>query len=84
MRRTRGSRVSLGGVQMISQLRIKNFKPIRDLSLDCRRVNVLIGDPNTGKSNILESGDSFVLSLRVGLPRCKGLRQVRKHGQLVL
>lgn len=40
---------------MISHLKIKNFKSIRDLSLDCKRVNVFIGEPNTGKSNILES-----------------------------
>ena len=40
---------------MISTLEIKNFKSILDLKLDCRRVNVFIGEPNTGKSNILES-----------------------------
>ncbi len=40
---------------MISFLEIRNFKSIRHLRLDCRRVNVFIGEPNTGKSNILES-----------------------------
>ncbi|MCX8067496.1 MAG: AAA family ATPase [Anaerolineae bacterium] len=40
---------------MISRLEIRNFKSIRHLALDCRRVNVFIGEPNTGKSNILES-----------------------------
>jgi hypothetical protein len=40
---------------MISTLGIKNFKSIASLQLDCRRVNVLIGRPNVGKSNILES-----------------------------
>jgi hypothetical protein len=33
---------------------IKNFKSIKDLHLDCKRVNVFIGKPNVGKSNILE------------------------------
>ncbi len=33
---------------------IKNFKSIKDLRLDCKRVNVFIGKPNVGKSNILE------------------------------
>ncbi|MDW8068029.1 MAG: AAA family ATPase [Anaerolineae bacterium] len=40
---------------MISRLEIRNFKSIRHLTLDCRRVNVFIGEPNTGKSNILEA-----------------------------
>ncbi|RRB00160.1 ATPase [Larkinella rosea] len=34
---------------------IKNFKSIKDLHLDCKRVNVFIGKPNVGKSNILEA-----------------------------
>ena len=33
---------------------IKNFKSIKDLRMDCKRVNVFIGKPNVGKSNILE------------------------------
>ena len=40
---------------MIEKLEIKNFKSIERLELDCRRVNVFIGEPNTGKSNILEA-----------------------------
>jgi hypothetical protein len=40
---------------MIKTLTINNFKSIRSLSLDCKRVNLFIGEPNTGKSNILEA-----------------------------
>ena len=40
---------------MVDVLEIKNFKSIKHLKLDCKRVNVFIGRPNTGKSNILES-----------------------------
>lgn len=40
---------------MITHLKIERFKSIRQLELPCRRVNVFIGDPNTGKSNILEA-----------------------------
>ena len=40
---------------MVTNLKIKNFKSIKDLRLACKRVNVFIGDPNSGKSNILES-----------------------------
>jgi len=40
---------------MIQTLEIQNFKSIRHLQMDCRRVNLFIGEPNTGKSNILEA-----------------------------
>ncbi|MBI2979503.1 MAG: AAA family ATPase [Chloroflexi bacterium] len=40
---------------MIKTLEIKNFKSIKQLRLDCKRINILIGEPNTGKSNILET-----------------------------
>lgn len=36
-------------------LRIAHFKSIRQIETETRRVNVFIGKPNTGKSNILES-----------------------------
>jgi len=40
---------------MIKTLIINNFKSIKSLSLECKRVNLFIGEPNTGKSNILEA-----------------------------
>ncbi len=40
---------------LIKNLHIKNFKSVRDLSLDCDRINIFIGKPNAGKSNILEA-----------------------------
>ena len=40
---------------MIKNLEIKNFKSIKQLKLDCEKINILIGEPNTGKSNILEA-----------------------------
>lgn len=51
---------------MIKNLEVKNFKSIKHLELDCKRVNVFIGKPNTGKSNILESVGIF--SLLYGRP----------------
>ena len=39
---------------MIKHVHIENFKSIKELDLDLKRVNVIIGEPNTGKSNILE------------------------------
>lgn len=44
---------------MIKTLEINNFKSIKHIKLDCKRINVLIGKPNTGKSNILESFGVF-------------------------
>ena len=40
---------------MITKLSIANFKSIRQLDLDCKKINLFIGEPNTGKSNILEA-----------------------------
>lgn len=40
---------------MITKLGIQNFKSIKDLNLNCKRINIFIGEPNTGKSNILEA-----------------------------
>ncbi|HEX2968978.1 MAG TPA: AAA family ATPase [Bacteroidales bacterium] len=44
---------------MINQLTIKNFKSIKDLEIQCKKLNIFIGEPNSGKSNIIEA-----LSLR--------------------
>lgn len=40
---------------MIKKLSVKRFKSILDLSLGCKKINIFIGGPNTGKSNILET-----------------------------
>lgn len=40
---------------MISWLQIENFKSIRTLNIPCGKVNVFIGEPNSGKSNIIEA-----------------------------
>jgi AAA15 family ATPase/GTPase len=38
----------------LNWVEIKNFKSIKDLRMECKRVNIFIGKPNVGKSNILE------------------------------
>ncbi|MGO8705535.1 MAG: AAA family ATPase [Candidatus Brocadiia bacterium] len=40
---------------MINTLDIKGFKSVREAHLECKRINLFIGEPNTGKSNILEA-----------------------------
>ncbi|MCB9231956.1 MAG: AAA family ATPase [Bacteroidia bacterium] len=39
----------------LKYVEIKNFKSIKDLRLECGRINVFVGKPNVGKSNILEA-----------------------------
>ena len=55
----------------IHDIEIKNFKSIRHVRVeDCRRINVFIGYPNVGKSNILEAlslfevGEMYDIDLR--------------------
>jgi len=38
----------------ITDLKIENFKSIKKAELDCRRINLIVGKPNVGKSNLLE------------------------------
>lgn len=40
---------------MIEEITIQSFKSIKSLKIACNRINVFIGAPNTGKSNILEA-----------------------------
>lgn len=51
---------------MIKNLHISNYKSINQLDLNCSRINVLIGEPNSGKSNILEALDLSYLSWMMG------------------
>jgi len=47
---------------MTTRIEIKNFKSIKHVVLkDCKRINLLIGKPNVGKSNILEALTAFSL-----------------------
>ncbi|MCY4364671.1 MAG: AAA family ATPase [Chloroflexi bacterium] len=58
---------------MINELEIHNFKSIKDLTLPCKRFNLFIGEPNTGKSNILEA---------LGLVSFIGVRQYEPDARL--
>jgi AAA15 family ATPase/GTPase len=39
----------------MSKVSIKNFKSIKHLEFNSKKFNIFIGEPNTGKSNILEA-----------------------------
>ena len=47
--------------KIFRSLEVKNFKSIKHLKIPCKKVNLFIGKPNTGKSNILESIGIFSL-----------------------
>lgn len=46
---------------MIHHVEIENYKSIRSIQMECKRINILIGKPNAGKSNILEALSLFGL-----------------------
>jgi AAA15 family ATPase/GTPase len=53
-------------MEFIKNLQINNYKSINNINLDCARINILIGEPNSGKSNILEALDLSFLSWLMG------------------
>lgn len=47
---------------LIKNIRITNFKSLKSCTIkDCKRINLFIGKPNVGKSNILEALSIFTL-----------------------
>lgn len=40
---------------MVTRLSIKNYKSIKELAIETKKINVFIGEHNSGKSNILEA-----------------------------
>jgi predicted ATPase len=64
---------------MIQKLSIRNFKSVRELDLSCRRVNVFIGEPNTGKTNILEA---MSLGCGTAVSRAKQVTRTDSPGEL--
>ncbi len=40
---------------MIESLQVLNYKSLKDIKIPCKKINVFIGDPNGGKSNIIEA-----------------------------
>ncbi|MDX2127768.1 MAG: AAA family ATPase [Chloroherpetonaceae bacterium] len=64
---------------MIKSLKIENFKSIKSLEMKPKRINLLIGKPNVGKSNILEALSLFSIgksAISDGMIRLKILRQL--------
>ncbi|HEY2728633.1 MAG TPA: AAA family ATPase [Polyangia bacterium] len=63
----------------VLRLHISRFKSIKALDLQCRKVNVFIGPPDTGKSNILDAL-SFLSHLGWAAPLGQSLRLTKDQG----
>ncbi len=49
-------------MEKITNIEIKNFKSIKYVAMNnCKRINVFVGPPNVGKSNVLEALGLFML-----------------------
>lgn len=59
---------------MVKRVEIKNFKSLKNLKLNPKRVNIFIGPPNSGKSNILEG---------IGLPSIFSLEKAQNLKSLI-
>jgi len=57
---------------MISRIRIKNFKSIKEAEINPDAVNIIIGSNNSGKSNLLEALEYYSRSLTVPLDELFG------------
>ncbi len=69
----------------VKSVSIKNFKSVKSVTLsDCRRINVLIGRPNVGKSNILEALAMFDVPYMVNTSSksLKGLVRIDNTSEL--
>jgi AAA15 family ATPase/GTPase len=67
---------------MIQQLSIRNFKSIKDLAMPCKKLNVFIGEPNSGKSNIIEAFSLQSQNSLFGQELNKGMFRYKNIGDL--
>ncbi len=68
---------------MINELKISNFKSVKKMEVKCKRVNVLLGGPNVGKSNILEGLGLFQApGLHFRVIRCEKLSDLFFDGDI--
>ncbi len=66
-------------MNFIDNIEIKNFKSIRHQKIEgCRKINVFIGYPNVGKSNILEALSLLSYSTNIGFAPLRNLCRYEK------
>lgn len=69
----------------IDRIKIQNFKSIRELEISgCKRINLFIGRPNVGKSNILEALALLSTSWEklTDVIRVENLRELHYNGNI--
>ncbi|MEZ0258342.1 MAG: ATP/GTP-binding protein [Chthoniobacter sp.] len=64
---------------MISRVTIENYKSVENAAFEARRVNVFIGEPNSGKSNLLEA---LAFPGHETLPKLKELFRLQQASDL--
>lgn len=66
----------------IKHLEINNFKSIKKLTIEPKRINLFIGKPNVGKSNILEALSMFCVPFAASCGKEKPLSSVVRFEEL--
>lgn len=61
---------------MVENLSISNFKSVADLQFKAKRINLFLGEPNSGKSNILEALSVFSAIHTSGLQNVIRLKRI--------
>lgn len=44
---------------MIDHIKIENYKSLKSVEFSCKRINIITGEPNSGKSNLIEALSFF-------------------------
>lgn len=52
----------------MDKIEIKGYKSFKDLTLDLRAINILIGSNGSGKSNFLSFSSSLIEFTNISLP----------------
>ncbi|NPA85113.1 MAG: ATP-binding protein [Crenarchaeota archaeon] len=64
------------------RLRIKNFKSLRDVDAELGKVTIVLGPPDSGKSNFLEALELLGYAVKAGVERGLGIIDEERIGPL--
>ena len=67
----------------VKNIKIENFKSIKNLEFEAKRINIFIGKPNTGKSNILEVFNIYSLPYNMGESHIKDMIRMKNDIDIV-
>lgn len=67
-------------MQHSTKIEIRNFKSIRDFSVDFKKILLVIGEPNTGKTNVLDALTLLGKPVDPFVTRCRYLLDAQPDG----